>query len=379
MRGSSQFARALAGGGHRVPVRAPLARGRPAAARVAGARHPPGAGPSRGGGRAHGRRPLQDAPARSPRCSEPGPGSANLLPGVLTARHEGVPVLVITSQHRLGIVYPSRPPPSRARISSTCSARSSSGAARCSSGAGSRRCCASPSARCGTGVPDRSTSSLPAPILYEIGDDQSAPIIPPAGLPRRGTPRLRRASWRKRRRCSPRRERPVVIAGAGVDRAGANSSLLEIVELLGCPVLTTMAGRSTVRSDHPNYVFGFGRRRRSASPRGRRAADRRLAGREPRPPLRRALGRPRRAAGDPDRRRPQAPRRHPPAQPRHTGRRPQALEGIAGLLRTMALPARDGEDLARYRAPTRRSEPPRRHPSSNGRDPGSIPPTLPGR
>jgi acetolactate synthase-1/2/3 large subunit len=35
------------------------------------------------------------------------PGSANLLPGVVTALHEGVPVLVITSQHRLGIVYPS--------------------------------------------------------------------------------------------------------------------------------------------------------------------------------------------------------------------------------------------------------------------------------
>src|SRR5512139_1406846 len=39
----------------------------------------------------------------------PGPGSANLLPGVVTARHEGVPVLAITSQHRLGIVYPSPP------------------------------------------------------------------------------------------------------------------------------------------------------------------------------------------------------------------------------------------------------------------------------
>jgi acetolactate synthase-1/2/3 large subunit len=39
----------------------------------------------------------------------PGPGSANLLPGVVTALHEGVPVLVITSQHRLGIVYPSSP------------------------------------------------------------------------------------------------------------------------------------------------------------------------------------------------------------------------------------------------------------------------------
>src|SRR3990172_2757226 len=37
----------------------------------------------------------------------PGPGSANLLAGVITARHEGVPLVAITSQHRLGIVYPS--------------------------------------------------------------------------------------------------------------------------------------------------------------------------------------------------------------------------------------------------------------------------------
>ena len=39
----------------------------------------------------------------------PGPGSANLLAGVITARHEGIPMLAITSQHRLGIVYPSPP------------------------------------------------------------------------------------------------------------------------------------------------------------------------------------------------------------------------------------------------------------------------------
>ena len=39
----------------------------------------------------------------------PGPGSANLPPGVITARHEGVPVLIITAQHRLGIVHPSTP------------------------------------------------------------------------------------------------------------------------------------------------------------------------------------------------------------------------------------------------------------------------------
>src|SRR4030095_8344183 len=40
----------------------------------------------------------------------PGRGSANLLAGVITARHEGVPMLAITSQHRLRIVFSSPPP-----------------------------------------------------------------------------------------------------------------------------------------------------------------------------------------------------------------------------------------------------------------------------
>ena len=39
----------------------------------------------------------------------PGPGTANLIPGVITARHEGVPLVAITAQHRLGNVYPSPP------------------------------------------------------------------------------------------------------------------------------------------------------------------------------------------------------------------------------------------------------------------------------
>ena len=39
----------------------------------------------------------------------PGPGSANLVPGVLTALHEGVPVLVLSAQHRMGVVYPTPP------------------------------------------------------------------------------------------------------------------------------------------------------------------------------------------------------------------------------------------------------------------------------
>ncbi len=41
--------------------------------------------------------------------TNPGPGTANLIPGVINARHEGVPLIAITAQHRLDVVYPSAP------------------------------------------------------------------------------------------------------------------------------------------------------------------------------------------------------------------------------------------------------------------------------
>jgi acetolactate synthase-1/2/3 large subunit len=53
-------------------------------------------------------------------------------------------------------------------------------------------------------------------------------------------------------------ERPAVIAGSGVDRAKANAALLELVELLGCPVMPTMAGRAVVPGDHAHWVHGLG-------------------------------------------------------------------------------------------------------------------------
>ncbi len=48
-----------------------------------------------------------------------------------------------------------------------------------------------------------------------------------------------------------------MIAGSGVDRAGANAALLQLVEMLGCPVIATMAGRAVVPGDHPHCLYGF--------------------------------------------------------------------------------------------------------------------------
>lgn len=279
----------------------------------------------------------------------PGPGSANLLPGVLTALHEGVPVLVITSQHRLGVVYPSPP--------STFQGQDQLDVFR-------------PVVKWGgpvfqwdripevlrlafremwNGRPGPVHVELPAPILYETGDGDSAPVRPPSAS-RAGGPQASEAQLAEAAALLAGAERPVVISGAGVDRAGANEALLEIVELLGCPVMTTQAGRATVPSDHPGYVFGFG----AGGDQARREADvllvvgSRLGNLDV--PFDKYWGDP---AGqrliqiDVD--------------PRHFGvTRPltlgivadarTALEDLAGRLRAMELPARGGADLARHRA-----------------------------
>jgi len=187
----------------------------------------------------------------------PGPGSANLLPGVITARHEGVPVLVVTSQHRLGIVYPSPP--------STFQGQDQLDVFR-------------PAVKWGgpvlewgripevlrlafremwSGRPGPVHIELPAPILYELGEEDEAPVRGPASY-RPGHPQASEQQLAQAAELLAGAERPLVVSGSGVDRAQANGALIELVEQLGCPVVTTMAGRASVSLGHPNYVFGFG-------------------------------------------------------------------------------------------------------------------------
>ena len=187
----------------------------------------------------------------------PGPGSANLLPGVVTALHEGVPLLAITSQHRLGLVYPSSP--------ATFQGQDQVDLFR-------------PAVKWGgpilerqripevvrlafremwNGRPGPVHIDLPAPFLYETGEDDSPPIRLPASYRAHG-PRACEEQLAEAAGLLASAERPLVVAGSGVDRSAANEALIELVEILGCPVITTMAGRSAVPGDHPNYLFGFG-------------------------------------------------------------------------------------------------------------------------
>jgi acetolactate synthase-1/2/3 large subunit len=187
----------------------------------------------------------------------PGPGSANLLAGVITARHEGVPLVAITSQHRLGVVYPSPP--------STFQGQDQLDVYK-------------PAVKWGgpilawdripevvrlafremwTGRPGPVQIELPAPVLYATGDEARVGVPAPAAY-RALLPEVSEARIAEVADLLAGAARPLVIAGAGVDRAGANEALLAIVERLGCPVIASMAGRAVVPLDHPNAVYGLG-------------------------------------------------------------------------------------------------------------------------
>jgi len=188
----------------------------------------------------------------------PGPGSANLLPGVITARHEGVPVVAITSQHRLGLVYPSPPSTFQGQDQLDVFKPVVKWSGPILAWERIPEVVRLAFREMWTGRPGPVHIELPAPVLYATGAEETAPLLPPAAY-RPPRPQASDAQLRAAAELLANARRPLVVSGSGVDRGDANAALLELVELLNCPVITTMAGRSSVPLDHPNYIFGFGR------------------------------------------------------------------------------------------------------------------------
>jgi acetolactate synthase-1/2/3 large subunit len=278
----------------------------------------------------------------------PGPGSANLLSGVITALHEGIPVLAITSQHRLGIVYPSPPSTFQGQDQLELFRPAVKWGGPIFEWARIPEVMRLAFREMWNGRPGPVHVELPAPILYATGDEESAPVRPPATY-RAGPPQPSAAQLDQAAALLAGASRPVVIAGAGVDRASASAAAVEIAEILGCPVMHSMAGRASVPNDHPNYVFGFG----PAGDSVRREADVLLVAGSRMGNLDVPFDA---YWGEPEGKQ----LIQIDIDPRHFGvTRPlslgiladarAALEGIASRLRSQQLPARGGGDLQRYR------------------------------
>ncbi len=279
----------------------------------------------------------------------PGPGSANLLPGVITARHEGVPVVAITSQHRLGIVYPSSPATFQGQDQLDVFKPVVKWGGPVLSWDRIPEVVRLAFREMWTGRPGPVHIELPAPVLYAEGDEQTAPILPPSAY-RPPRPQASEVQLGEAAELLAAARRPLVVAGSGVDRGEANAALLDVVGLLGCPVLTSMAGRSSVPLDHPNWIFGFGR----GGDVVKREADVVLVAGSRLGNLDLPYDK---YWGDPAHQK----LIQIDVDPRHIGvTRPitlgivadvkNALEGVARRLRERGAGPRDGADLARYRA-----------------------------
>jgi len=187
----------------------------------------------------------------------PGPGSANLLPGIITARHEGVPVFAITTQHRLGLVYPSPPSTFQGQDQLDVFRPAVKWGGPVLAWERLPEVFRMASREMWTGRPGPVQLEIPAPVLAGSGDPERAPLWPPersrGSLPQASTRQLVRAA-----EILAAARRPLVVAGAGVDRAGAQDALLALVERLACPALPTMAGRASFPLDHPARLHAYG-------------------------------------------------------------------------------------------------------------------------
>lgn len=198
----------------------------------------------------------------------PGPGTANLVPGVVTARHEGVPVVVITSQHRLDIVYPTPPSTFQGQDQLDMFRPVVKWGAPVLSWGRIPDVAQLAFREMWIGRPGPVHLEVPAPVLYDSGDEARVRILPPEAY-RAAGPQPSDAQIAQAADILSGAARPLVFAGSGVERANAGAALLEIVELLGCPVTASMAGRGAVPLDHPNYVYGYS----SGADAARREAD----------------------------------------------------------------------------------------------------------
>jgi len=180
----------------------------------------------------------------------PGPGSANLVPGVLTARHEGVPVVAITSQHRPGIVYPSTPATFQGQDQLDLFKPVVKWGGPIFEWTRIPEVVRMGFREMWAGRPGPVHLEVPGPILYATGDPSTAPVYP-AGSGRAGSPQPSAAQLDAAADLLANAKAPVIFAGCGVDRASANAALIELAELMNCPVIPSMAGRSVMPHDHP--------------------------------------------------------------------------------------------------------------------------------
>jgi acetolactate synthase-1/2/3 large subunit len=180
----------------------------------------------------------------------PGPGTANLFPGLVTARHEGVPVLAISSQHRAGIVYPATPATFQGQDQVDLIKPAVKWNAPVFEWARIPELVRMAFREMLAGRPGPVHLDIPGPTLYAEADPAAAPVFS-SNSGRASGPQPCDAQLEQAAQLLAAAKTPVIFAGTGVDRAGANAALTTLAEQIDCPVIPSLAGRSVMPHEHP--------------------------------------------------------------------------------------------------------------------------------
>jgi acetolactate synthase-1/2/3 large subunit len=102
-----------------------------------------------------------------------------------------------------------------------------------------------------TGRPGPVHLDIAVDVLYELGDEETVKLTPPARYRATSRPMGDAGAVEKAVELLAAAERPLIHPGGGVLRSGAWEELRELAEYLQAPVAPSIGGRSAMPEDHP--------------------------------------------------------------------------------------------------------------------------------
>lgn len=182
-----------------------------------------------------------------------GPGATNLVTGLATANYDSVPLVCFTGQvarHLIGndafqevdIVGITR---SITKYGVTVKRREDLG-----------RIIKEAFYIARTGRPGPVLVDLPKDVMAELGSPDYPETVNIRGY--RPTTHAHIGQLKRAVKMLSKAERPLFLAGGGVNIARANEEFTKLVDITGVPVVTTVMGRGAVPTTHPLFVGNLG-------------------------------------------------------------------------------------------------------------------------
>ena len=185
-----------------------------------------------------------------------GPGTANVLAGVICARAEGVPMIVITAQRRKEVVYPSRIGVYQGADQLDWFRPHTKWNAVVHDWERFPEIVSRAFREALSGRPGPVQIDVPQNVMDQKGDASKLHFLAPHQYRTLQPAQPSAGEVAEIARLLADAERPLLMAGHGVLDSEGWSEFQELVEFLDVPAATTFAGRSVLSDSHPNKLPG---------------------------------------------------------------------------------------------------------------------------